>query len=256
MALELDGRRVERELPGRQGRLLFVYLAANRLRPVGREELVEALWEDRRPAEADGALRVLLSKLRRVLGPEILPMGAGVRPRFPVDTRIDLEAARDAIHRAESALALGEWGRAWGASQVTLFTARRGLLPGEERSWIEERRRELDELYLRSLQCYGWAALEIGGTELAAAERCGRELVSRSPYRESGYRLLMLALAQAGNAAEALHVYDRLRLLLREELGIAPGEEIRELHASLLQPGVRRERAPHRSPDADSRTAK
>jgi DNA-binding SARP family transcriptional activator len=256
VVLEIDGRRVERDLPGGQGRLLFVYLTSNRLRSIGREELVAALWEDRPPAGPDGALRVLLSKLRRVLGPEVLPTGGEVQLRFPRDTRVDLEAARDAIHRAESALALGEWERAWGASQVSLFTARRGFLPGEEREWIEERRRELDELYLRSLECYAKASLEIGGTELAAAERCGREMVARSPYRESGYRLLMLALAHEGNSAEALQVYERLRGLLRAELGIVPSAGMRELHASLLEAGAERRRPTLPSPDAGSRTAK
>jgi DNA-binding SARP family transcriptional activator len=238
VVLELDGRRVERDLPGGQGKLLFVYLASNRLRSIGRVELAFALWEDSPPAAPDGALRVLLSKVRRVLGSELLPTGGEVRLHFPPDTRVDLESAREAIHRAESALALGEWERAWGASQVSLFTSRRGFLPGEERGWIEEQRRELDELYLRSLECYAKASLEIGGTELAAAERGSRELIARAPYRESGYRVLMLALSRGGNSAEALHVYEGLRELLRAELGIVPSEGMRELHASLLKAGA------------------
>jgi DNA-binding SARP family transcriptional activator len=73
LVVEREGRRVERELPGRQGRLLFVYLAANRQRPIDREELIHALWGDHPPREADGALRVLLSKLRRILGESLLP---------------------------------------------------------------------------------------------------------------------------------------------------------------------------------------
>jgi len=238
VAVELDGRRVERELPGRQGRLLFVYLAANRQRPVDRSELVDALWGGRPPSEADGALRVLLSKLRRILGETLLPAAGDVQLRLPRDAWIDLEVARDAIHRAESALALGEWERAWGAAQVAMFTARRGFLPGEEAPWIDELRRELDDLYLRSLECYGRASLEIGGTERAAAERCGRQLVARSPYHEAGHRLLMRALMAAGNSAEALHVYENLRRLLRRELGVAPNALTRELHASLLHEGA------------------
>lgn len=234
VAVELEGRRVEHEFPGRQGRVLFVYLAANRQRPVERGELIDALWEDHPPTGADGAVRVLLSKLRRVLGAELLPTTGDVQLRLPRDARIDLEAARDAIHRAESALTLGECERAWGAAQVAMFTARRGFLPGEEAEWIDELRRELDDLYLRGLECYGSASLRIGGTELAAAERCGRELVSRSPYHESGYRLRMQALVRAGNTAEALHVYEELRQLLRTELGIAPSARTRDLHASLL----------------------
>lgn len=238
VAVELDGRRVEHELPGRQGRLLFVYLAANRQRRVDRGELVDAVWGARQPAEADAALRVLLTKLRRVLGAELLPGAGDVQLNLPVEARIDLEAARDAIHRAESALALGEWGRAWGAAQAGMFTARRGFLPGEEAPWIEELRRELDDLYLRALECYGRASLEIAGTELAAAERSGRELIGLSPYRESGHRLLMEALVKSGNSAEALQLYEELRRMLRSELGIAPSARTRELHRSLLGEGV------------------
>lgn len=51
VVIELDGRRVEDDLPGRQGKVLFAYLAANRLRPVGRDELIDALW--RAPSGAD-----------------------------------------------------------------------------------------------------------------------------------------------------------------------------------------------------------
>ena len=39
----VDDRRIERDLPGRQGRLLFVYLVCNRLRDTSRDELVDAL---------------------------------------------------------------------------------------------------------------------------------------------------------------------------------------------------------------------
>ncbi len=53
-------------------------------------------------------------------------------------------------------------------------------------------------------------------------------------YREDGHRLLMEVLAARGNPAEALQVYDALRRRLRDELGTAPGEELRALHARLL----------------------
>ena len=46
-----------------------------------------------------------------------------------------------------------------------------------------------------------------------------RSLIESEPYRESGYVLLMDAYAAAGNVAEGLRVFERLRTLLREELG-------------------------------------
>jgi hypothetical protein len=109
-----------------------------------------------------------------------------LRLHLPPGAFVDLEDAREAIHRAESALAQDQWHRAWGASLSPLFTARRGFLPDEDAEWIRETRLELDALYLRALECYAGACLGVGGTELAAAERSGRELIKLSPYRESG----------------------------------------------------------------------
>jgi DNA-binding SARP family transcriptional activator len=231
VAVSVDDRRVEDGMPGRQGRLVFVYLVLNRLRPVAREELVEAVWASP-PNAADAAVRSLLSKLRPALWTDALD---GTRLSVPDESWIDVEAAREAAHRAESAAALEEWVRAWSAAQVALFAARRGFLPGEDAPWIDEQRRELEQLRLRALECYSAAGLGLGGTELAAAERGGRELIGLAPYRETGYRFLMQALAAQGNVAEALRVYDDLRQRLRDELGIAPSEPTKALHATLVR---------------------
>ena len=80
---------------------------------------------------------------------------------------------------------------------------------------------------LRSLEAYTAAALSLGATELAKAERAGRELTTAALPRESGYRLLMRALTARGNSAEALLVYDQLVQRLRDELGVPPSAETR-----------------------------
>ena len=234
LAVEIDGRRIDDALPGRQGRLLFAFLVVHRLRPVRRDELIDALWPQAPPAAADTALRALISKLRRVLPDGMLDGRAELRLNLSAGAFVDLEDAREAIHRAESALAQSQWHRAWGASLGPLFTARRGFLPDEDADWIRDTRQELDTAYLRALECYAQACLGVGGTELAAAERAGRELTKLTPYRESGYRHLMRALARSGNTAEALRVYEQLRTLLRDELGIAPCAETLQLHTELL----------------------
>ena len=234
MAIERAGERLEGGLPGRQGRRCFVYLAAHRARPVPRDELIEAVWTAARPPAADAALSALASKLRRALGAGALAGRGELRLAPPSGTWIDLEAAREAIHHAESALATQAWAPAWSAAQVTMHTARRGLLPGDEGEWIDQLRRELDSLYLRGLETYGEAALGLGGAELAAAERAGRELAHRAPYREAGHRLLMRALVARGNPAEALAAYEALRVLLREEFGIGPSTPTKELHLAIL----------------------
>ena len=91
IALTWHGERVEAQLPARQGRLLFAYLVVHRARAIRRDELIDALWGDGAPAAAEGALRALLSRLRRVLGAEALPSGDQPALVLPDDAFVDLE---------------------------------------------------------------------------------------------------------------------------------------------------------------------
>jgi SARP family transcriptional regulator, regulator of embCAB operon len=87
---------------------------------------------------------------------------------------------------------------------------------------------------IRALESYAKTCLELGGTELPGAERAARQLVEEAPLRESGHLLLMRTLAASGNVAEALIAYERLRILLREELGVDPSDAVQEEYVRLL----------------------
>jgi len=230
----VDGRRVESELRGPQGRLLFAYLVANRLRAASRAELMDAVWPDGLPRAPESALSALVSKLRRVVGEERLEGRSELRLALADDAWIDAEAAGKALHRADVAHARSDWPEAWVAARVVQHIAVRPFLANEEAPWIEDRRRQLEASYLRALELAAHASLRIGGGELATAERSARSLIQRAPFRESGYRYLMEVLTAQDNRADALHVYDQLRTLLREELGTAPSPSTQELHRALL----------------------
>jgi DNA-binding SARP family transcriptional activator len=234
LVVELRGARVEERLPSRQGRILFAYLALQRPRTVGRDELIDALW-GAAPADHAKALTVLLSKLRAVLGPDVLVGRGGVRLELPPGARVDAEQAILAAHRAESAVVQEDWVRAWTAALCAQYIAARPLLPDvTELPWLDEWRRRLDDALDRSLEAYSAACLAIGGTELGGAERAARRLVQRNPLSETGYALLMRAVAARGRVPEALGVYERARTALRDELGIPPSAAIAGLHAQLL----------------------
>jgi SARP family transcriptional regulator, regulator of embCAB operon len=231
--VEIDGSRVEDTLPGHRGRVLFAYLVLNRGRPLPRDELLVAGWGEDAPAEGN-ALSVLLSKLRHSLGADRLRGRTAIELLLPQATFVDVEAALEGAHRAESAIAEGRWAQAWGPAGIAYHVATRPFLAGLQASWIEERRRRLEEVRLRGLECFAAASLGLGGPALAQAEERARMLTELAPYRESGHRLLMEALAGRGNAAEALRAYERLRVLLREELGIAPSPILQAVHRRLL----------------------
>jgi SARP family transcriptional regulator, regulator of embCAB operon len=233
LAIERDGQRLDALLPGRQGRLLFVYLVVNRHRQIPRDELAEALWREPDPAAVDTRLNPLLSKLRRVFGADAVDGRSALRLCLPA-AWVDLEAAAEAIHRAESAVAQQDWARAWGPALTALLVAERGILAGEDAPWIDAIRHRLTVLHLRALECYAAAGLGLGGTELDGAVRAGQQLIRMAPLRESGYRYLMQALTAQDNLAEALNVYGQLSQCLRDQLGVSPGPATRALYEQLL----------------------
>ena len=153
---------------------------------------------------------------------------------LPADATVDVERAFDEIQRAESALEGIHWETARRAAAATLQIIDRGFLPEVEAPWVHDERRRLEELRLRALECLAAAGLGLGGARLSDTERAARMLVAAAPYRETGYRYLMQALAERGRVAEALRVFENVRLLLQEELGAPPGAGLRSLHAQLL----------------------
>jgi SARP family transcriptional regulator, regulator of embCAB operon len=235
LALRIQGRRVEGLLPGRQGRLLFAYLAVNRRQPLPRRVLMESVWPTKPPAATETAFNALLAKLRKVVGNPLVSGKHEIRLALPPDAWVDVEAAAQALHRAQSAVSLGDWASAWGPSRVALHIALRTFMAGHEAPWIDEVRSRLQEVELRAHECVAATGLQLRGPELASAERSARALVQLAPFRESGYLLLMRVLQTQDNVAEALLMYERLRAQLRDQLGIHPGAAAQELHRFLLR---------------------
>jgi DNA-binding SARP family transcriptional activator len=234
LVVRLDGRRVEEALPGAKGQLLFAYLVLNRFRRIDRDELLTAVYGDEATLDHQPRLSVVLSKLRRVVGPDLLSGRVAIELVLPADAFVDVEAALEALHRAESHVAHDEWAEAWGPSGVAYHVASRPLLQGHDRPWLDEWRRRLDDVRLRGLECFAEARLGLGGPTLPQAADCARRLIELAPFRESGYRILMEALERRGDVAEALRVYDHLRLLLRDELAIAPSPAVQSVYRRLL----------------------
>jgi DNA-binding SARP family transcriptional activator/tetratricopeptide (TPR) repeat protein len=234
LRVEIHGRDVATELPDGQPTSVLCYLAASPHRAADRDELIAVLWPERPPREPSAALRPILSRLRRVLAPAGLEGRERLRLVLPEPVWLDLDEATGQLEAARDAGRRGLWEEVRGHSQSALDLLTPGLLPGLEGEWLEPRRRELEDLLLETLEWQARAGLAAEAPDLGVAERAGRELISRSPYREMGYRFLIESLAAGGNVAEALRVYEDLRLLLREELGTAPAAELQALHGRLL----------------------
>jgi hypothetical protein len=81
-------------------------------------------------------LSVLLSKLRHGLGAGRLRGRTQLELLLPAATFVDVEAALEGAHRAESLIAEGRWAQAWGPAGIAYHVASRPFLVGLEAPWM------------------------------------------------------------------------------------------------------------------------
>jgi SARP family transcriptional regulator, regulator of embCAB operon len=234
------GRLKGSSLPGRQGREVLCILVIHRGRPVSRTELATALWGDGWPASWETALSSILSKLRGLLSgvglerSDTLTSADGCHALYlPPTAWVDHEVAFNSIHEAETSLKQGDFRSAYGPSAVAWAISARPFLPGSDAPWIEARRQKLKNTLVRALEARS-TIYRLNGEPSPAAE-AAREAIATQPFRESAYRCLMRAHAAAGNAAEALAVYERCRALISEQFGVPPSRETKETHRSIIK---------------------
>ena len=231
---------LERDFPARQGRRFWAYLVLNRQQPVSRGDLAEAVWGDDVPDAWGTSLNAIASRLRRLIVPFDAPgapfaiSGEPGRYRLvlPEGAFVDHERARAAIHDADRCHAAGRHEEALAEARVALEIAARGFLPGEEGPWVTATRDALASIRLRAQERTVEAELARGRPEWAEAE--AEALIALDPLRESGYRLLMRALAASGNRAQVAWVHRRCRDALLHGAGIAPSASTDALYRELV----------------------
>ncbi len=242
VAVEVDGEVVvtERMLRGRQGRLLFAYLVCERTRPVAREELVDVLWPDGPAPSWSSALSALMSRITGALstGPIegrgiSLSRGMGqYQLRLPTDVWVDIESAASAVDRAEGAVRMGTPDEVRAPATIAWNITRRPFLMGVKGEWAELQRRKLERQRVRALDCISRMWLDEGEPDLAIESAI--ETTTIDQFRETSYQLLMRAYGDAGNRAEAIKTYHKLRGLLALELGTEPSPETHALYIKML----------------------
>ncbi|MFE0028580.1 BTAD domain-containing putative transcriptional regulator [Amycolatopsis sp. NPDC059021] len=242
--------------PTRQ-RAVFAVLAERAGRPVPRAELVSAIWGAQPPASVNGNIHTYISGLRRALEPErgrwaagelLTSTAAGYTLRIArenVDTaRFErlLERARGETDARTTAGLLDDALALWRGEPLS-------GLPGP---FAEQARARLAELRVTAHELRAAALLDCGAHgELTAGLLA---LVHEYPLRERLSELLMLALYRDGQHAKALEVFSDVRGRLREDLGVEPGPELRELQSRILaqDPGL----DPHQNVAAPAHTPK
>jgi predicted ATPase/DNA-binding SARP family transcriptional activator len=211
-------------------------LAILLLRPnqvVSRDRLVEQLWGDDRPETAGHALEVYVSKLRRVLGREVVATQAGGYALVVEPDAVDAVLFERLVERGRTELARDAAAAADTFREALALWRGPAFADVEYEEFAQSEIARLDEIRLSALEQRLEADLRLGRHAELTAELEG--LTAEHPLRERLRGHLMLALYRSGRQADALAVYRDARETLLEELGLEPSGELRELQAAILR---------------------
>jgi len=228
------------DIGGVKARALVARLLVDRNLVVSADALADSLWGEQDGNAGQIALRSTISRLRKRIraagGPEdlIVTRAPGYLLAVPADVT-------DA-HRFERLVAAGRQ-----ALRDRRFSEAVRLLAEAESIWrgpayrevcdepfARAEARRLDELRLSAIETRIDAELTLGRHAALAGEL--ESLTSRHPLRERLWSQRMLSLYRSGRQAEALRVFQELRDILVDELGIDPGHDVMWMeHAILAQ---------------------
>ncbi len=198
------------------GQRLVGYLAVHG--PQRRYALAGRLWGWTSDAQARATLRTALWRVRTA-APGVLSVDRDEVSIGPL-VRVDFVES--------TSLALSLLARAPGGGEACspdLFTS--DLLPGWSEDWLQLERERHHQLRIHALEALSDQLRHAGS--YATAIDVAYRAIAAEPLRESAHAALIRAHLAEGNRVEAVRQLTQFRLLLAEELGLAPSKRLESL---------------------------
>jgi DNA-binding SARP family transcriptional activator len=238
LEMSVDGALVPLGTP--KQRAVLAMLLMNRNSPVGVDRLIAALWEGWPPSGARASIHSYVSNLRKLLS------GVGIDPRgvlaaAPPGYRLSIGDDTCDLGRFIAEKTAGVHAAAAGQFEQASHYLSAAL--AEWRGTVLEDLRDF-----QFVDTFATSLVEdkvIVHTAKAEAEiACGRAsfviaeleaLTTEHPYREQLWAQLITAYYLADRQSDALAAYRRVKTTLADDLGIDPGQTLRDLNERILR---------------------
>jgi DNA-binding SARP family transcriptional activator len=211
------------------------------------DSLIAAVWGDEPPETARGQIQVCISGLRKLLAEaghpdSIKTVSPGYRLELGAED-IDTSQFTRLVTTAEDAAGHGDTADAVAGLHAALALWRGPALAGLDGELVRRGATALDERRLTVIEERIRLDLQLGQHQQLVSEL--HALVGEHPLRERLHELLMIALYRSGRPAEALTAYRHARDVLIDEIGVEPGQELRDLELAILNrdPALKLERS-------------
>jgi YVTN family beta-propeller protein len=227
----VDGREIA--LGGARQRAILAILLIHRGGAASVDRIIDDLWGDDPPETATKTVQVYVSRLRKLLGADVLVTSRGGYALASGAAEVDADEFERLLTQGRETLDRGD---AAGASERLREAI--GLWRGPPladfayESFAQNEIARLEELRLVALENRIESDLALGRHAALVPEL--EALVAADPTRERFRAQLMLALYRSGRQADALAAYRDARRTLGAELGLEPSPELQRLQQAIL----------------------
>ena len=204
------------EWRSRKAKEIFFFLLCNQ-RPLGNEELLDALWPDASMAMSDSVLKTSIYRLRQALFYECISVqdtGYGINPEVPIHFDVD---------QFQQHLTLATRAKQGSGSRenhlqkaIQLYDGQ--FLSGFYSEWCRDLRTDLELKYHSTLM--GLAEYHVVRGRFLEAADLIEKVVSSDPYNEEAQYRLVDSLINANEPLIALQHLRKYIKVCREELGV------------------------------------
>lgn len=224
----------------RRARDIFCYIATSKHRRVAKDVLIEAFWPGEDPATVEKNFHPTISHIRKALNSKqafkqnfLLFRDGAYQLNPELSYRIDSEEFERLISEAEMAKREKDQELLRTKLESAHAVCRGEFMAGVYDDWAEERRNFYSEQFSRVLNAL--AKLSFREGRWAAALNFANEIVRDDPYREDVHRLIMKTYAGQAKPASIKKHFEDLQALMKEDLGIEPAPETRQLYQELIK---------------------
>jgi DNA-binding SARP family transcriptional activator len=240
-----DGNRICTPTAPKLRRVLgLLLLHANQV--VSTQSLIEELWEEQPPVSALTTIQTYIYQLRKILDVRWLSdCQDDARPERilltkPLGYCLQVEPDKLDLYRFEHLYELGQKALNNGDIELASSTLRQALALWRGPALadiaagplLQARITALEERRLDALEQRIEADLQLGRHRQLIGEL--KALVAVHPLHEWFHAQLMRTLYRSGRRAEALGVYQGLRRVLNDELGLEPSPDLQRLQRQIL----------------------
>lgn len=201
--------------------------------------IVETIWGERPPRNVNNTVQSYISRIRRTLRANAA--AADPLVTVPSGYRLAVDSAQVDLHLFRNLLSKAQDERRAGLALDALTDLERAL-----KLWQEDALADLDESVRLRLKVDSLARHRRQAVIELAAIADGLGLIDRAvpalesqtefdPTDEPVHARLMLAYASTGRRAAALGVFESIRAVLADTLGVDPSAELRQAHMTVLR---------------------